>query len=71
MEEYTNWIEWGSGQNGLLKGWILRIEDCTEVATKIGELVELGQLDAAERLLPAEIPYVFLEESTRIACQAD
>jgi hypothetical protein len=49
----------------------VRIEDCTEVATKIGELVELGQLDAAERLLPVEIPYVFLEESTRIACHAD
>jgi Domain of unknown function (DUF4291) len=58
-------------KNGLLKGWILRIEDYTEVATKIGELVDLGQLDAAERLLPAESPYVFLEESTRIACQAD
>jgi hypothetical protein len=56
---------------GLLNGWILRIEDLTETATKIGELVGLGQLAAAEDLLPAERPYVFLEESVRVACHAD
>ena len=58
-------------KDGLLKGWILRIDDCTEVARKIGELVVLGKLDAAERLLPTEAPYDFLEESTRVACQAE
>lgn len=58
-------------KNGLLKGWIVRIEDFTGIATKIGELVDLGQMAAAEALLPSEIPYGFLEESTRIACQAD
>jgi hypothetical protein len=73
-------LEWRSIQiglsgdavkNGLLNGWILRIEDLTETAIKIGKLVELGQLAAAEALLPSERPYVFLEESVRIACHAD
>ena len=57
-------------QNGLLKGWILKIEDVTETATKIGEHVELGQMAAAEELLPSERPYVFLEELARVACRA-
>jgi hypothetical protein len=73
-------LEWRSIQiglsrdavkNGLLNGWILKIEDFTEIAIKIRELVELGQLVAAEALLPSERPYVFLEESARIACHAD
>jgi len=73
-------LEWRSIQiglsgeavkNELLNGWILRIEDFTETATKIGGLVELGQLAATEALLPSERPYVVLEESARIACHAD
>ena len=73
-------LEWRSIQiglsgeavtNGLLNGWILRIEDLTETVTKIGELVGLGQLAAAEALMPSERRYVFLEESARIACHAD
>src|SRR5271170_1386964 len=73
-------LEWRSIQiglsgdavkNGLLNGSILRIEDFTETATKIGGLVELGQLAATEALLPSERPYVVLEESARIACHAD
>ena len=73
-------LEWRSIQiglsgeavkNELLNGWILRIEDLTETATEIGELVELGQLAAAEALSPSERRYVFLEDSVRIACHAD
>ena len=56
---------------GLLKEWILRIEDCTEIARKIGELVELGRLSAAEALLPLERPYEFIECTAREACQTD
>jgi hypothetical protein len=73
-------LEWRSIQiglsgeavkNGLSNGWSLRIEDLTETATKIGEIVGLAQLAAAEALSPSERPYVFLEDSVRIACHAD
>jgi hypothetical protein len=58
-------------KDGLLCGWIVKIEDVTEVATKIGELVDARQFEDAEALLPAESPYDFLDEATRGACDAD
>jgi Domain of unknown function (DUF4291) len=57
-------------KEGLLGGWIVKIEDVTQLAKDIGEYVVSGRLEEAEALLPVEKPYEFLDDATRIACQA-
>jgi pre-mRNA-splicing factor ATP-dependent RNA helicase DHX16 len=72
-------LEWRSIQVGLsgqavkegfLGGRIAKIEDVTEVAKKIGELVAKGNLGEAEGLLPTEKEYEFLDDSARNASGA-
>lgn len=57
-------------KQGLLGGWIVKIEDVTDVATRIGELVDTGELEEAKLLIPDEKPYEFLDDSARNACDA-
>jgi len=57
-------------KEGLLGDWIVKIEDVTDVARKVGELVGEGKLEEAKSLLPAETDYTFLDDSARIACLA-
>ena len=56
--------------DGLLRDWIVEIQDLTELAKKIGELVDAGQKEEAKDLLPIEKPYAFLDDSSRISCDA-
>lgn len=56
---------------GLLGGWVVRIEDVTEVARRIGELVKMGKGEEARGLLPKEEIYEFLDEEARVTCGAD
>jgi hypothetical protein len=56
---------------GLLGGWVVGIEDVTEVARRIGELVRVGKGEEAKGLLPKEEVYEFLEDEARVACGAD
>jgi hypothetical protein len=55
-----------AGERGLF-GWIVKIEDVTEVWRKIEGLVEAGKLEEATELLTVEIPYEFLDKSTPFA----
>ena len=57
-------------KEGLLGAWTVKIEDATDVAIEIGKLVDAGHLEEAERLLPAERVYEFLDDNARIACNA-
>jgi Domain of unknown function (DUF4291) len=56
---------------GLLGGWIVKVEDVTELAKEIGRLVASNNLKEAGSVLPDENPYDFLHETTRVACGAD
>lgn len=56
---------------GLLGGWIVRIEDFTERARRIGELVNEAKEDEARELLPEEKVYSFLADEARVICGAD
>ena len=57
-------------EEGLFQGWIVKIEDVTGLARRIGELVEEGKVMKARELLPHETPYTFLDEEARITCGA-
>ena len=57
-------------EQGLFGGWIVKIEGVTELARRIGVLVEEGKVDAARELLPQESEYTFLNDEARIACDA-
>lgn len=57
-------------EQGLFGGWIVKIVDVTELARRIGVLVEEGKVDAARELLPQESEYTFLNDEARIACDA-
>ena len=48
---------------GLFSGWIVKINDVTDVMRTIGELIDAGKLEAAKALLPIEAPYRFLEDN--------
>jgi hypothetical protein len=56
--------------DGLLGGWVVKIEDYTEKAKRIGELVAEDKVEEAKALLPDEVVYEFLDESARTACGA-
>jgi Domain of unknown function (DUF4291) len=58
-------------REGLLGGWVVGIEDVTEVARRIGELVRVGKGEKARALLPKEEVYEFLDEEARVTCGAD
>jgi intein/homing endonuclease len=58
-------------EEGLLGGWIVKIEDFTELAKRIGELVKEGKVEEARQFLPEEKIYEFLDEEARVACGAD
>jgi hypothetical protein len=48
---------------GLFSGWIVKVNDVTDVIRTIGELVDAGKLEDARALLPIETPYRFLGEN--------
>ena len=58
-------------EEGLLGGWIVKIEDYTERAKRVGELVGEGNVEEAKGLLPLERVYEFLDDEARITCGAD
>lgn len=50
-------------ENSLFTGWIVKVEDMTEVMRKVVELVEDGRLEEAKALLPNERAYDFLGDT--------
>ena len=63
---YVGWLV--VVEEGLFGGWIVKIEDVTGLARRIGELVAEGKVAEARELLPQETVYTFLDEEARITC---
>lgn len=50
-------------EKGLFMGWIVRVEDMTDVVKKVVEMADGGRPEDATALLPIELPYEFLDEN--------
>jgi hypothetical protein len=46
-----------------VREWIVGIEDATELMRDVADLVARGDIEAAQRLLPAEFPYPLAPET--------
>jgi hypothetical protein len=50
-------------EKGLFMGWIVRVQDMTDVVKKVVEMADDGRLEDATALLPIERPYEFLDDN--------